>query len=104
MHVQVVTFTLNGITEEQYREACAEETETFAALPGLLSKVWLGSPETNTYGGVYLWRDRDWCEAYINSDVFRALNDDPSLNNVQSRDFEVIEDLTKATQPHLVVV
>lgn len=104
MHVQVVTFSLNGITEEQYREACAEETGTFAALPGLLSKVWLCNADTNTYGGVYLWRDRDCFEAYVNGDVFRALNDDPSLNDVQSRDFDVLEDLTKATQPHLVVV
>jgi len=28
MHVQIVTFGLNGITEEQYREACEAETAT----------------------------------------------------------------------------
>jgi hypothetical protein len=104
MHAQVVTFTLNGITEEQYQEACSAETETFAALPGLLSKIWLRDPETNTYGGIYLWSDRDWCQAYINGDVFRALKDDPSLNGVESRDFDVFEDLTKATQPRLSLV
>lgn len=104
MHVQVVTFSLDGITEEQYRDACAEETATFAALPGLLGKVWLGSRETNTYGGLYLWRDRDWHDAYVNGEVFRSLNEDPALADVQSRSFDVLEELTKATQPHIVLV
>lgn len=104
MHVQVVTFTLNGITEEEYREACAAETPVFAALPGLLSKIWLRSPETNTFGGVYLWRDRGSCEAYINGNIFRELNADPSLQNVRTEDFDVFEALTKTTQPLLAVV
>jgi heme-degrading monooxygenase HmoA len=104
MHAQVVTFTLNGITEEEYREACEGEAETFAALPGLLGKIWLRDPETNTYGGIYLWRDRDWFEAYIEGEVFGALKEDASLKGVQSRDFEIFEDLTKATQPHLSLV
>jgi hypothetical protein len=104
MHVQMVTFTLNGITEEQYHEACAAETESFAALPGLLSKIWLRSPESDTYGGVYLWRDRDCCQAYLDGNVFSELNADPSLTNVRSRDFDVFQDLTKATQPGLAII
>ena len=30
MHAQVITFGLNGITEEQFREACGADTPTFA--------------------------------------------------------------------------
>ena len=41
MHAQVVTFGLNGITEEQFHEACGAEPQTFANLPGLLAKIWL---------------------------------------------------------------
>src|SRR3954451_13794491 len=36
VQVQVVTFGLNGITEEQFREAFAADAPTFANLPGLL--------------------------------------------------------------------
>ena len=59
MHAQVVTFGLNGITEEQFREACGAVALTFVNLPGLVAKVWLRDPETNTYGGLYLWDEQE---------------------------------------------
>ena len=31
----------------------------FGAIPGLVAKYWLADPETNTYGGVYLWESRE---------------------------------------------
>ena len=101
MHAQAVTFALNGITEDEYRADCAGKTETIAALPGLLAKIWLRDPETNTYGGIYLWRDRDSCEAFISGELFAAVKQDAALKGVLSRDFEIFEDLTKATLPHL---
>lgn len=103
MYVQLVTFKLNGITEEQYRSACEADTPIFAALPGLLSKVWLRDPETGTYGGLYLWRDRESYDNYVASDVFAAIRDDPTFRGVHSQGFDHFEMLTKATQPGLVV-
>lgn len=103
MHVQVVTFGLNGITEDEYHEACGDETATFAALPGLVSKTWLRNAETNSYGGMYLWRDRESCEQYKAGEVFKSIQSDPTLGNVTSQDFEVFEDLSKATQPGLAI-
>jgi hypothetical protein len=99
MHVQIVSFELNGITEEQYWESCRGETDTFAGLPGLLGKVWLRDADADVYGGLYLWRDRDSCERYVKGEIFRSIADDPTLKNVSSRDFGVFEDLTKETQP-----
>ena len=103
MHVQVVTFGLKGITEDEYHEACEVETATFAALPGLVAKTWLRNAETNSYGGMYLWRDRESCEEYMAGDVFKSIESDPTLVDVTSKDFEVFEDLTKATQPGLAI-
>lgn len=104
MHVQLVTFQLNGITDEQYREAGEAGAATFAALPGLLSKIWLRDPQSKTYGGLYLWRDRESFEAYVAGDVFKAVTQDRSLADLRSQDFEVLERITKATQPGLAVV
>src|SRR6266699_2610612 len=64
VHIQIVNFHLNGIDETQYRQACELEAPTFAAIPGLLSKVWLVDQSTNTYGGVYTWRDRQAMEDF----------------------------------------
>ena len=103
MHVQVVTFELNGITEEQFHEAAAADAPTFATLPGLLGKMWLRDPETNTYGGVYLWADHEAYERYIEGEIFGAIKADRHLKNVESRLFGVFEDLSSLTMPELRV-
>lgn len=104
MYVQMVTFGLNGVTEEQFHDFCAGEAATFAALPGLLSKIWLRRPDAKTYGGIYLWRDRAAHDDYLRSEVWRSITGDPNLADVQSAGFEVFEDLTKETQPALALV
>ena len=104
MHAQVITFGLNGITEEQFREACGADAPTFANLPGLLAKIWLRDPETNTYGGLYLWADQETYERYIKGEVFNAIKADQHLKDVESRDFGVFEDLSSLTMPKLRAV
>lgn len=104
MHAQVVTFGLNGITEEQFHEASGADAPTFADLPGLLAKFWLRDPETNTYGGVYVWADQEAYERYIKGEVFNAIKADQNLKNVESRDFDVFEDLSSRTMPRLRAV
>jgi hypothetical protein len=59
MHIQIINFSLKGINEEAYRQQVDAVAPVFADLPGLLSKTWLANKETNTYGGVYVWRDRE---------------------------------------------
>ena len=99
MHAQVVTFELNGITEEQFHEAADGDTQTFANLPGLVAKIWLRDPERNTYGGLYIWDDQEAYERYIKGEVFHAIKADRNLANVESRDFGVFDDLTSITMP-----
>jgi len=103
MHAQVVTFGLSGITEEQFHEACGGDAQYFANLPGLLAKVWLRDPETNTYGGLYLWADQETYERYIKGEVFNAIKTNQNLENVESRDFGVFDDLSSITMPKLRV-
>jgi hypothetical protein len=104
MHVQIVTFRLEGMDDAGYRAACAEMAPAFAALPGLRAKIWLTDPETGTYGGVYLWDDRAAMEGYAGSELFRTVAATPAFAGIASRDFAVIEELTAATQPGLAVV
>jgi len=103
MHAQVVTFGLSGITEEQFRQAAGADAPTFATLPGLLAKVWLRDPETNTYGGLYVWADLEAYEGYIKGDIFNALKADQHLKDFESRDFGVFDDLSSITAAKLRV-
>ena len=98
MHIQITTFNLEGISEEDYRKLCETVAPAFADLPGLISKTWLANPETNTYGGVYVWRDREAMEAYEKTDLFKGLGANPHFENVSVKDFAVLEDPTHVTR------
>ena len=63
----------------------------------------LRDPETNTYGGLYLWADQEAYERYIKGEVFNAIKADQNLKNVESRDFGVFDDLSSITMPKLRV-
>ena len=104
MHAQIITFELNGITEDQFRDAGASDAPTFADLPGLLAKIWLRDTEKNTYGGLYLWDNQDAYEAYIKGDVFNAIRTDQNLKSFESRDFGVFDELSSRTMPKLHAV
>lgn len=98
MHVLVVTFQLQGISEAQYLETCNEVAPAFAGVPGLISKTFIADRETNTYGGVYFWRDREALEAFKQSDLARAVATDPSLARFSMHEFDVLEEPSRVTR------
>ncbi len=98
MHIQIINFNLNGLSHQEYSNACNEISQTFAQLPGLISKHWLSNEETNTYGGVYFWESKEAMQNYLNSEVFAEVANNPSFANATSNDFAVLENPTKATR------
>jgi hypothetical protein len=104
MHVKIINFNLVDMTEKGYREACDQLAPAFAALPGLQAKIWLRDPSTNTYGGVYLFADREAADAYAASELFQTVGAFPNFANITVRDFAVDEDNTQRTQPGVQVI
>jgi len=105
MHVQVVTYRLAGdISDPDFIEENREFAEMMAAVPGLLTKIWLKDPTGSTYGGVYLWQDRQACANFLASDLWGGVTHDDTVIDLTSRDFTVNDELTKATQPGLKVL
>lgn len=103
MHIQIVTFRLQGLSDEQYVTASPEAAKVFAAVPGLVSKVWLRDAATGTYGGVKTWTDRAAMESYLKGDLWRSLVTSPNYVDADSRDFEVIEEPTRLTRGYAAV-
>ncbi|MGE0028059.1 MAG: YdhR family protein [Thermoleophilia bacterium] len=101
MHVLIINFHLADMTEDAYRAASAELAPAFARVPGLLAKLWLHEDASATYGGVYLFRDRQAVEAYLASDLLAGVAASPNFVDITSRDFAVYEDLSRVTQPGL---
>ena len=98
MHIQIINFNLNGLSHEDYSGACNEIAQTFADLPGLISKHWLANKDTNTYGGVYFWESKKAMQTYLESEVFSQVANNPSFANATSKDFAILESPTKTTR------
>jgi len=91
MHIQIVNFNLKGVSEADYAALCDHVAPFYAAVPGLLAKVWLADPATNTYGGLYTWQDQQMMAAFQHSDMVKALRHHAHLVNYTSKDFGVLE-------------
>jgi hypothetical protein len=103
MHVQVATYKIDEMGDEQFIEANQEFASMMSAVPGLLAKVWLKAAGGKVYGGVYLWRDREAYEEFIGSELWATVVNDDSLSELESRDFSVMDELSRVTQPGLAI-
>ena len=98
MHVQIITFHLEGVSEADYAALCDDLAGAYAEVPGLDRKVWLANSETGTYGGVYLWCDRQAMAAFAKTDLFASVAKHPNLADIESSDFAVLEGPTRITR------
>ena len=98
MHIQVVTFTLDGIDDAAYQAHAEQAAPAFAALPGLRAKIWLDNQQTSTYGGIYAWDSRAAMRAYQGGEIFQGMQANPHMINVAVTDFPVLAGPTKVTR------
>jgi hypothetical protein len=105
MHAQVVTYRIAPMSDPEFIEGNQEFAAMMAAVPGLVTKVWLKDPDENgVYGGIYLWQDREACKSFLAGGLWAAVVSDNSVSELASRDFAVMDELTKATQPGVKVL
>jgi Putative mono-oxygenase ydhR len=90
MHIQVITFKLDGIDDAAYQAHVEQNAPVFAALPGLRAKIWLANQQTNTYGGIYTWDDVAAMRAYQGGKIFQGLQANPHMVDVTVSDFSIL--------------
>jgi len=98
MHIQVITFKLDGIDDAAYQAHAEQLAPAFAALPGLRAKIWLANQQTSTYGGIYAFDDLTAMRAYQGGEIFRGLQANPHMIDVAVTDFPVLAGPTKVTR------
>lgn len=105
MHMMVVDVALDGITVEGWRDRGGQNAQRFAEIPGLLAKVWLASgDEDDAVGAIYVFRDKQSMDDYQLSDLWKWVSEHPNNATVTARHYSVAEDLTRKTQPGLIVI
>jgi hypothetical protein len=91
-----VDIDLNVSTDEWLRE-CQRVVDLMLSVPGLEWKLWVASPEAGSAGGIYLFRDEAFAEAYIDGPLIAGLRRNPSVRDVRIRVYAVDEDLSRRT-------
>jgi hypothetical protein len=99
MHAQLITYQLKDISQADYLKQMVEpDAPVLAKVPGLVSKVWLTDEAKNTFGGFYLWENKNAMENFMHSDLVKAVVSRPFVINVSSVDFEVNESASSITR------
>ena len=98
MYIQIVTYTIEGMSEAEWQAASEHLAPAIAAAPGLIRKTWLADPETHTYGGVYLWESKEAMEAFPTSAVFAEFVGMPQVKGVGAQAYGVWEEHSGVTR------
>ena len=101
MHIQIVNFRLKGVSEGDYAGLCDELAPSYAAVPGLVRKVWLADSENGVYGGVYVWENKQAMEDFAQSELNKSVLNHPNLDDITSTDFGVLLGPTAVTRGSL---
>ena len=88
-----VNFTFN-VTRPEYEGAVGPLAEDFAALDGLVWKVWIMNEEGSEAGGIYLFRDQASMQAYLEGPLAAGVISHPALSDFSVKQFEVMEDIS----------
>src|SRR3954453_749124 len=98
MQMLIVNFNLDGLSEEEFENACDELAPAFAAVSGLASKVWLADRAEGIFGGVYPFESERAVDDFLQSDLFARVGSTPGLVNISVRRFGVLEGPTRVTR------
>lgn len=102
MYIQVITYSLEGIDEEEYLDVANELAARIAGVPGLLAKLWLENSAGNRYGGIYFWDDLESMQRFGRSDLFEGRV--PEFADSVVEEFGLLANLTAMTQPVLEIL
>ena len=78
MHIQIINFSLDGISRSEYEQVCNDLAQTFADVSGLISKYWLANDDTNNFGRVFVFESKAVYEGFIGSALFAAVGGNPA--------------------------
>ncbi len=98
MFVQIVSFRRKDITHDRLMEIFDKLAPGYAALPGLLSKIWLEDAAAGNYGGVYVWENEAAAKAFTETELYSGLVSFPNLEDLQVKSYGVVEGPTKLTR------
>lgn len=97
MHISVFNYRIQNIDDADWSLVCDELAPAFAAVPGLVRKIWIHG-EGDTRGGLYMWEDKAAYKAFLDSDLGKAFGSHPNIVDLTTRDYTLDEGPTRVTR------
>src|SRR5262245_7234997 len=97
MYARIITFSLDGVSGEEYQDHAAALAPAFNAWPGLLAKVWIADDDAGTYGGIYFFADRASADRSRDTDLYRSMEANSAFADLSVREFDVLDEPSAIT-------
>ena len=87
-----------NVTGEEYTQAVSSLAGQFAALPGLIWKIWMINDADQVAGGIYVFQDEASLKAYLDGPLAAQVMSHPALSEFDAKIFDVMDAVTAVTR------
>lgn len=87
-----------SVTGPEYEAAVSPLADAFAALDGLIWKIWIINEEEGEAGGIYLFEDQASVQAYLDGPLAAGVISHPALSDFSVKQFDVMDAVTEVTR------
>jgi len=87
-----------NVSKKDYEGAVSPLADKFAAVDGLVWKIWLMNEENGEAGGIYFFKDDSSLKAFLESDLAAGVSSHPALSEMSVKQFDIMEDITAITR------
>ena len=100
--VLVVNYQLENMTLEEHAELGTAVAPSFTPenVPGLLGKSFIGNLESEIFGGIYYFSDKNDVDVYLESELWKGVVAHPNLVNFKTDVFRTFDGTEMANGNH----
>ena len=100
--ILVVNYQLENMTLEEHAELGTAVAPSFTSenVPGLLGKSFIGNLESEIFGGVYYFSDKNDVDVYLESELWKGVVAHPNLVNFKTDVFRTFDGTEMANGNH----
>jgi hypothetical protein len=87
-----------SVTGAEYEQAALTLASAFAAVPGLIWKIWMINEGEKEAGGIYLFDNDESVKALLEGPLVAQVTSHPALSNFSVKQFDVMDEATAVTR------
>ena len=104
MKALIITFQLSGMSVDEWKEQGRGKAAGYSAFAGLQAKIWLAGTSVDRVGALYLFESEAALEEFTTGPLMDKIRAHPNYVDHEINSFDVVEDLTAATQGSIDVI